>query len=146
MHSFRSRQILFPSKIGFILSAHRLINIITLLTLWYTLNCYYYSSSTVVPKNGSRRPMSLMRTHTQQYARSEYHTQLAEMSSTKSSILEVLECTLFFLMTVIQLPRRKHRRSAVLEARPLCLPIGMVLVFGVVSTLRMRPHRDQTGV
>ena len=29
---------------------------------------------------GSRRPKSLMRTHTQYYARSEYRTQLAEMS------------------------------------------------------------------
>ena len=64
---FHSRQILSPSKTGFIGSVHRLINI-TLLTL------------VKASSKGGRRPMSLMRTHTQYSARSEYHTQLANMS------------------------------------------------------------------
>ena len=50
----RSAIYLSPSKTGFIVPAHRLINI-TLLTL-VQLHC---------GSKGSRRPMSLMRTHTQ---------------------------------------------------------------------------------
>ena len=52
---------------GFIISTHRLNNV-TLFTLVHATS------------KGSRRPISLMATYTQQYARSEYHTQLANMS------------------------------------------------------------------
>ena len=44
---------MFPSKTGFIVSVHRLINIITLLTL--IQDC----------SKGSRQPLSFMRKHTQ---------------------------------------------------------------------------------
>ena len=66
--------ILVPlTKTGFIVSTHRLNNI-TLLTLVQATS------------KGSRRPISLMGTHTQQHARSEYHTQqLADMSCDESS-------------------------------------------------------------
>ena len=41
--------------------------------IWYKLHCIYLSK-------GSRPPISLTRTRTQQYARSEYYTQLAKMN------------------------------------------------------------------
>ena len=44
---------------------------------------------------GSRRPIiSLKRTHNPQYARSEYHTQLAKMSIDKIFDLTALECVI----------------------------------------------------
>ena len=44
---------------------------------------YYFNPLTLLAtlsSKGSRRPISLMRTHKPQYPRSEYHTQLAKMS------------------------------------------------------------------
>ena len=46
---------------------------------------------------GSCRPVSFMRTHTQQYARSEYHTQLANMSFDKSSTSQLESVFSFFI-------------------------------------------------
>ena len=65
---FHSCQILSPSETSFIVSAHRLTSI-TLLTLILHCSC-----------KGSRRSISLTRTHNRYYARSKYHTQLAKMS------------------------------------------------------------------
>ena len=67
------------------LSAHRLINI-TLLTLCVQSSC-----------NESRRPISSTRTHNPSNARSEYHTQLANMSFGK--IFHLTSGVYFFLAT-----------------------------------------------